>query len=143
MEYMEIKGKTKLEKAPPWQIYSIQKFPYTDLKPTINKFIHKKIAKITGLSNTRLTPPYARYHRWLVGRLQKNRKEMTLSRFCTTHSHLLKKEDTSISSMCKIPFTVKHILLNWQFQTTHPKYYQTSNLKDLFKNSKSEVMSFF
>ena len=41
--------------------------------------------------------------------------------------------------MCKVPLIVKHFLLNCDsFRQTHPKYYQTSNLKDLFKNTKSE-----
>ena len=45
-----------------------------------------------------------------------------------------KIEDTSICSMS----TVKYILLNSDsFRLTHPKYYLTSNLKGLFKNTKT------
>ena len=40
---------------------------------------------------------------------------------------------------CKVPLTVKHILINcdW-FRRICPKHYQTNNLKNLFKNSKPE-----
>ena len=64
---------------------------------------------------------------------------MILSRLCIGHmhifrSHLLKKEDPLIYSTCKVPLTVKHILINCdRFRQIHPKYYQTNNL-DLFKH---------
>ena len=39
--------------------------------------------------------------------------------------------------MCQALLIVKHIILNCNsFRQTCPKYYQTSNLKDLFKNTK-------
>ena len=46
--------------------------------------------------------------------------------------------------MNKVPLTVKHILINCdKFRQIRPKYYQTSNLKDLFKNTKpEEILSF-
>ena len=56
-----------------------------------------------------------------------------------THSHLLKMEDTLLCSLCKVPLSAKHILLNCDsFRQNRPKYYQTSNLKDLFKITKPE-----
>ena len=75
--------------------------------------------------------------------------KLVLSRLCightnVTHSHLLKREDTSICSMGKAPFTVKYILLNCDsFRQTHLKYYLTSSLKDFFLNSTpGEILGF-
>ena len=46
--------------------------------------------------------------------------------------------------MCYVTLTVKHILLICDdFRQTCLKYYQTSNLKDLFKNTKPENFFFF
>ena len=61
-----------------------------------------------------------------------------------THSHFLKGEDFPVCLTCKLPLTVKHILINFdRFRQIHPKYYQTNNLKNLFKNSKPEkILSF-
>ena len=40
---------------------------------------------------------------------------------------------------CKVPLTIQHILVNRDgFRRTYPKYYQTGNLKYLFKNTKPE-----
>ena len=46
--------------------------------------------------------------------------------------------------MRKVLPRIKHILLNSEiFRLTHPKYYQTSNTKDLFKNTKlDDILSF-
>ena len=46
--------------------------------------------------------------------------------------------------MCKVPLTVKHILINGdRFRQSRSKYDQTNNLKDFFKNTKpEEILSF-
>ena len=63
-----------------------------------------------------------------------------------TYSHLLKGKapPPTVCSTCKLPLTVKHILINCErFKRICPKHYQTNNLKDLFKNSKpEEILSF-
>ena len=84
---------------------------------------------------------------WSAG-YRRNRK-VIISRLCIghthiTHSHLLKGEDPPVCPTCKVPLTVKHILINCdRFRHICPKHYQTSNLKDLFKKSKpKEILSF-
>ena len=85
---------------------------------------------------------------WLAN-YRRNRKEAILSKIHIghtniTHSHLLKREDSPICSMCKVPLTVKHTPLNSDsFRPTCPKRYLTSNLKDFFKNTKLvDILSF-
>ena len=85
---------------------------------------------------------------WPAG-YRRNRKEVTISwlrigHTYITHSHLLKGEDSPVCLTCKVPLTVKHILINCdRFRWICPKHYQTNNLKNLFKNSKpEEILSF-
>ena len=125
------------------------KIPYTDLKPFINKFIHKKWQKSWD-SQTRNKVHHIQdtIGEWPAS-YRRNRKEVKISRLRIghthiTHSHLLKGEDPSVCSTCKLPLTVKHILINCvRFRQICPKHYQTNNLKNLFKNSKpEEILSF-
>ena len=53
-------------------------------------------------------------------------------------------EDSPVCSTCKVPLSVKHILINCDsFSQIRPKHYQTNNLKNLLKNSKpEEILSF-
>ena len=54
----------------------------------------------------------------------------------TSHTQ---REDSLNCSVCEVSLIVKYILLNCDsFRQTHPKYYPTSNLKDLFKGTKLE-----
>ena len=99
------------------------------------------MTKILLWSNTKQAPPYTRYHRWVAGRLQKKKKSNTLqiSHWFHPHNPLTpskekkkkkKREDIPICSTCKVPLTVKYILINWdRFRQTCSKHYQTSNLK--------------
>ena len=83
---------------------------------------------------------------WPAG-YRRNRKEVSRLRIghtYITHSHLLKGEDSTVCLTCKVPLTVKHILINCdRFRQIRPKDYQTNNLKDIFKNSKPEEMLSF
>ena len=71
---------------------------------------------------------------WPAG-YRRNRKEVIISRLYIghtqiTHSHLLKGEDSPVYPTCKVPLTVKHILINCdRFRQICPKHYQTNNLK--------------
>ena len=126
------------------------KIPYTDLKPLINKFIIKKWQKSwDDQIQNKLHHIQDTIGEW-PARYRRNRKEeVIISRLCIghthiTHSHLLKGEDSPVCLTCKVPLTVKHILINCdRFRRIRPKHYQTNNLKNLFKNSKpEEILSF-
>ena len=125
------------------------KIPYTYLKPLINKFILKKWQeawddqiqnKLHHIQDTK--------SEWSAG-YRRNRKEVIISRLRIghthiTHSHLLKGEDSPVCLTCKVPLTVKHILINCdRVRQICQKHYQTNNLKSLFKNSEpEEILSF-
>ena len=137
--YIGIRGKERVNKKSCKKSLltdmSIPKILYTDLKPTINKFIHgKNHGTIKYITNSNKIPSV---DCWQV----REETEVIFSRLCIghskiTHLNLLKREDTLICS-------VKHILLNCDsFRQTHPKYNLTSNLKDLFKNTEPKELSF-
>ena len=78
---------------------------------------------------------------WLAG-YRRNRKKWYFSNFVlailTSPIAPPKMEAPQYAQCAKYPF-IKHILLSCDnFRQTHQKYYQTSNLKDLFKNTKPE-----
>ena len=121
------------------------KIPYTDLKPLINKFILKKWQKSWDhQTQNKLHHIQDTITEWLAGYRRNRIKEVIMSRLHIghthiTHSHRLKREDFPVCSTCKVPLTVKHILINCdRFRQIRPKHYQTNNLKNLFKNSKPE-----
>ena len=136
-----MKGQTKPQKKALLADISNSKIPY-DLKPIINKLILKKWQKsCDDQTQNKLHHIQDIIGEWLVG-YRRNRNEVViLSRFYIghphiTHSHLLKRKTPPICSTCKVPLTVKHILINCdRFRQIHLKYYQTSNLKDLFKTT--------
>ena len=100
-----------------------------------------KMATILGWSNGEQAPPYSRYiGEWPAG-YRRNRK-VIISRLYW--SHLLKGEALPVCLTCKVPLTVKHILINCdRFWQIHSKHYQTDNLKNLLKNPKpEEILSF-
>ena len=75
------------------------------------------------------------------------RKEViftVISHWSHSHYSLLKMQNIPIWLNVQGTLTVKYILLNCNsFRHTHPKYYQTISLKDLFKNTKPEdILSF-
>ena len=131
-------------------LISNTKIPYTDLKPLINKFILKKWQKsYDDQTQNKLHHIQDTIGEWPAGYRRNRKEEVIISGFRIghthiTHSHLLKGEDFPVCSMCKIPLTVKHILINCDsFRQICPKHYQKNNLKNLFKNSKpEEILSF-
>ena len=123
------------------------KILYPDLKPIINKFILNKWQKSwDDQTQNKFHHLQDTIGEWLTG-YRRNRKEVILFKLRFNlihmiHSYLL-KSPLPICSMCKV-LTIKHILINCdRFRQIRPKCYQTSNLKDLFKNTKLvEILSF-
>ena len=121
----------KVAKKSSWQTYLIQKFHSLILnQPLTNSCdnqIHNKLYQIQDTISE-----------WPISYRRNKKEEMILSRLLIGHTHItyscfLKRESTPICSMCKVPFILECILLNYSsFKRTHPKYYLKSNLKDLF-----------
>ena len=58
-----------------------------------------------------------------------------------THSHLLSGEPPPICSVCQIPLTVQHFMLDCpQFTVKRAKYFTGSSLKDLFYHVNTYVI---
>ena len=121
-------------------VYPKTKIPCTDLKPFINKFIIKKWQKSwDDQTQNKLHHIQDTIGEWPAGYRRNRKEEAIISRLRIghthiTHSHLLKGEDSPVCLTCKVPLTVKHILINCdRFRRIRPKHYQTNNLKNSSK----------
>ena len=118
------------------------------LKPTINKFIHDKWQKsLDDNIHNELHRIQDTIGEWLAS-YWRNRKEVRLSGLHIGYTHIihlhLSIETTPICSIYQVPTTIEHLLLNHdRWKETCPKYYQRSNLKDIFKNSTPEDILIF
>ena len=120
------------------------KIPYTDLKPTIKKFISDKWQKSwDNHTQNKLHEIQEAIREWPTG-YRSIRREVILARLRIGHthitlSHLLKGEDAPVCPSCKVQLTTKHILLNCnKLKHICTKYYQARNLRDIFKNTNPE-----
>ena len=120
------------------------KIPYTDLKPTIKKFISDKWQKSwDNQTQNKLHEIQEAIGEWPTGYRSIRREEVILARLRIghthiTHSHLLKGEDTPVCPSCKVQLTTKHILNCNNLKHIRTKYYQARNLRDIFKNTNPE-----
>ena len=111
-----MKGQTELQKKALQTRISNTKIPYTNLKPLINKFILKKWQKSWDCqTQINLHHIQDTIGEWPAG-YRRNRKviisRLRIGPTHITHSHLLKGEDSPECPTCKVPLTVKHILIN-------------------------------
>ena len=105
---MEMKKQTKLQKSTP----DNTKIPYTDPKLTIYKFIDDKWQKSWTIKYTSSTIYRIPLFSGWQAREEIEKEQVILSRLCIGHmhntlSHLLKREDTTICSMYKVPLSLK------------------------------------
>ena len=115
------------------------KIPFTDLKRTINIYTKQKWQNYwDNFQNNKLHKIMPQIGKSQKSQTKISRKEVTLSRLRIghshiTHSYLLKKEEAPYSIPCQKLFTIKHILAECiDFKLTQQKYYQTTNLKQIF-----------
>ena len=121
------------------------KILYTDLKPTIKKFISDKWQKSwDNQTQNKLHEIQEAIGEWPTGYRSIRREEVILARLRIghthiTHSHLLKGEDAPVCQSCKVQLTTKHFLLNCNnLKHIRTKYYQARNLRDIFNNTNPE-----
>ena len=111
------------------------KIPYTDLKPTIKKFISDKWQK----SWDNQTQNKLHEIQEAIGGEEVILSRLRIGHTHITHSYLLKGEDAPVCPTCKVQLTTKHIFLNCNnLKRIHTKYYQAKNLRDIFKNTNPE-----
>ena len=141
--HIGIQGNEKADKAAQKALQahiSNTKIPYTDLKPRTNKFILKKWQKFWDDQTQNKLHIQDIIGEWPAGyRRNSKRKSDNLQTSYWPHPHYpltppKKRRPPPICSTCKVPLTVKHILINCdRFRQIRPKHYQTNDLKDLFK----------
>ena len=135
-------AKSALDLTP--DMYNI---PYTDLKPKINKILHKKWQqrwnRNTNNELFQVRPFLGEWHPAL------RKEQVTITRLRIGHSRLthsfrLKQEQQPQCSTCQTPFTIKHVLLECKvFNDTRKRYFHTNTTEDLFENVHMDnVLSF-
>ena len=132
--------------------------PYTNLKPKINNFLHKKWQqrwkRNTSNKLFQVKPFLGEWH----PAFRKSRKEqVTITRLRIghsrlTHSFILKYTKNHSArhakhpqcSTCQTPCTIKHVLLECKvFNDTRKRYFHANTMEDLFENvHMGNVLSF-
>ena len=119
------------------------RIPYTDLKPTINKFLHIKWQQQWSNNiHNKLFQIHPTLGEWRPASRKSRREQVVISRLRIgltrlTQSFILKQEPQPQCSTCQTTCTVKHILIQCRtFTVIRKRFSKVNNLTDLFKNVK-------
>ena len=124
--------------------------PYTDLKPKIDNFLHKKWQQRWNRNtNNKLFQVKPFLGEWCPV-FRKSRKEQVtimrlhIGRSRLTHSFILKQEQQPQCLTCQTPCTIKHHLLESKvLNDTRKRYFHANTMKDSFENvHMDDVLSF-
>ena len=123
---------------------------YTDLKPTINKFLHTKWQQQWSNNiHNKLFQIQPTLGEWRPALRKSRREQVFISwlRIChtrLTHSFILKQEQQPQCSTCQTTYTIKHILIECRtFPVIRKRFFKVNNLTDLFENVKiDDILSF-
>ena len=126
------------------------RIPYTDLKPTINKFLYTKWQhQWSNNIHNKLFQTQPTLGEWRPASRNSRREQVVISRLriChtrLTHSFILKLEPQPQCSTCQTTCSVKHILLECgTFAVIRKRLFKVNNLTDLFENVKiDDILSF-
>ena len=115
--------------------------PYTNLKPKINNFLHKKWQQRWNRNtNNKLFQVKPFRGEWYLAFRKSRKEQVTITRLHIghsrlTHSFILKQEQQPQFLTCQTPSTIKHILLECKvFNGTRKRYFHENTMKDLFEN---------
>ena len=126
------------------------RIPYTDLKPTINKFLYTKW-KQQWSDNIHNKPFQIQptLGEWRPASRKSRREQVVTSRLRIghtrlTHSFILKQETQPKCLTCQTTCTVKHILIECRtFTVIRKRFFKVNNLTNLFENVKiDDILSF-
>ena len=126
------------------------RIPYTDLKPTINKFLHTKWQQQWSNNiHNKLFQIQSTLWEWRPALRKSRREHVVISRLRIghtrlTHSFILKQEPQPQCLTCQTTCTVKHILIEYRtFTVIRKRFFKVNSLIDLFENVKiDDVLSF-
>ena len=126
------------------------RIPYTDLKPTINKFLHTKWQQQWSNNiHNKLFQIQPTLGEWRLASRKSRREQVVISRLRIghtrlTHSFILKQEPQPQCLTCQTTCTVKHILIECRtFAVIRKRFFKVNNLTDLFENVKiDDILSF-
>ena len=123
---------------------------YTDLKPTINKFLHTKWQRQWSNNiHNKLFQIQLTLGEWRTTSRKSRRKQVVISPLRIGHTRLtrsfiLKQEPQPQCSTCQTTCTVKHILIECRaFAVIRKRFFKVNSLTDLFGNVKvDDILSF-
>ena len=123
------------------------KVPFSDFKPLIHNFIRnvwQQSWSDPANQNNKLFVTKPSLGEWLPGLRTNRREEIILARLrightYVTHSYLLKGEEEPKCIPCKVPLTVKHVLLDCvDHAPARQKYFDVDSMATLFNTVKLE-----
>ena len=124
--------------------------PYTDLKPKMNNFLHKKWQQRWNRNTSnKLFHVKPFLGEWRPAFRKSRKEQVTITRLRNGHSRLtnsfiLKQEQQPQYSTCQTPCIIKHVLLECKvFNDSRKRYFHANTMKDLFENVHMDnVLSF-
>ena len=123
------------------------RIPYTDLKPTINKFLHTKWQqRWSNNIYNKLFQIQPTLGEWRPASRKPRREQVVIFRLRIglTHSFILKQEPQPQCLTCQTTCTVKHILIECRaFAVIRKRFFKVNSLTELFENIKiDDILSF-
>ena len=124
--------------------------PYTNLKPIISKFLHKKWQQRWDMNiNNKLFQIQPSLGEWRPAFRASKREQVIISRLRIghtrlTHTFILKQEPQPQCLMCQTTCMVKHILIECRaFAVIRKRFFKVTSLTELFENIKIDDILFF
>ena len=121
-------------------IYKCPRVPYTDLKPTSNKFFYTKWQQQWSNNiHNKLFQIQPTLGEWRPASRKSRREQVVISRLRIghtrlTHSFILIHEPQPQYSTCLTTYTVKYIFIKCRtFAVTRKRFFKVNNLTDLFE----------
>ena len=120
---------------------TVFKIPFNNYKPFINRYIFDKWQTSWNekpFNKLKEIKPVIKESKSVISNIR--REEVVLTRLRIghtriTHSWLFNRDEQPNCTVCDVPFTVKHFLLDcFDFHQARRSFFQVNNLHDLFKD---------
>ena len=128
---------------------SANEVPYTNLKPSIHRFIFQKWQeRWSSCPDNKLFKIKPTLGEWRPGFRNSRREEVVLSRLRIghtyfSHSFILRQEDPPECIACQEGYSVKHVLLHCtDLSLIRQRFYDVPDMKSLFETVLTEFCHF-